>query len=277
MIIWLASYPKSGNTWLRLFLESLIFNEEILDINNIKISQFPQKRHFEGLIKNFDDLEEVSKNYINVQNKINLDNKIKFFKTHSAYWKAYNTQFTDEENTLGVINIVRDPRNIITSVLNHFSKENYSEASKFMRNSAQQIWDEKNNDDRFMTIISSWSNHYNSWKKFKKNNLLVHYEKLLNDPIEEFNKICNFLNKIANFNFEKGKILKAIEKCNFNSLQKIENKSGFVEAPLDINGSKKKFFYLGPKNNWRTILNKETLKNIENSFESEMKELGYLK
>ena len=97
MIIWLASYPKSGNTWLRLFLESLIFNEEILDINNIKISQFPQKRHFEGLIKNFDDLEEVSKNYINVQNKINLDNKIKFFKTHSAYWKAYNTQFTDED------------------------------------------------------------------------------------------------------------------------------------------------------------------------------------
>ena len=258
-------------------LESLIFNEEILDINNIRISQFPQKQQFEGLVNNFDDLEEVSKNYINAQNKINLDNKIKFFKTHSAYWKAYNTRFTDEENTLGVINIVRDPRNIITSVLNHFSKENYSEASKFMKNSAQQIWDEKNNEEKFMTIISSWANHYNSWKKFKKNNLIVHYEKLLSNPIEEFNKICNFLNKIANFNFEKDKILKAIEKCNFNSLQKIENKSGFVEAPLDINGYKKKFFYLGPQNNWRTILDKETLKSIEDSFESEMKELGYLK
>ena len=145
-----------------------------------------------------------------------------------------------------------------------------------MRNSAQQIWDEKNNDERFMTIIYSWANHYNSWKKFKKNNLIVHYEKLLSNPIEEFNKICNFLNKIANFNFEKGKILKAIEKCNFNNLQKIENKSGFVEAPLDISGSKKKFFYLGPENDWRKILDKKTLKSIENSFESEMKELGYL-
>ena len=145
-----------------------------------------------------------------------------------------------------------------------------------MKNSAQQIWDEKNNDDKFMTIISSWSNHYNSWKKFKKNNLLVHYEKLINDPIEEFNKICDFLNKIANFNFEKSKILKAIEKCNFNNLQKIENESGFVEAPLDISGSRKKFFYLGPQNDWRKILDKKTLKNIENSFESEMKELGYL-
>ena len=96
MIIWLASYPKSGNTWLRLFLESLIFNEEILDINNIKISQFPQKRHFEGLIKNFDDLEEVSKNYINVQNKINLDNKIKFFKTHNACVSYKNKWFTNK-------------------------------------------------------------------------------------------------------------------------------------------------------------------------------------
>ena len=106
MIIWLASYPKSGNTWLRLFLESLIFNEEILDINNIKIYQFPQKFHFDGLVNNFNNLEEnyvifLQKN-INAQIKINLDKKIKFFKTHSAYWKAYNTRFTDEENTLGV-------------------------------------------------------------------------------------------------------------------------------------------------------------------------------
>ena len=75
---------------------------------------------------------------------------------------------------------------------------------------------------------------------------------------------------------KKGKILKAIEKCNFNNLQKIENESGFVEAPLDISGSKKKFFYLGPENDWRKILDKKTLKSIENSFESEMKELGYL-
>ena len=276
MIIWLASYPKSGNTWLRLFLETLLFNEEILNINNIKISQFPLKHHFEGLVNNFDNLEEISKNYIRAQNKINLDNKIKFLKTHSAYWKAYNAQFTNEENTQGVIHIVRDPRNIITSVLNHFSKENYSDAYKFMNNSAQVIWDEKNKDKKFLTVVSSWVNHYNSWKKFKKNNLLVHYEKLLSNPVEEFNRICDFLNKIANLNFEEDKILKAIEKCNFDNLQKIENEIGFVEASIDTNGSKKKFFYLGPQNDWKKFLDKETLIGIESSFEKEMKELGYL-
>ena len=145
-----------------------------------------------------------------------------------------------------------------------------------MNNSGQIIWDERNENQKINTIISSWKNHYNSWKKFKKNNLLVHYEKLLSDPIFEFNKICNFLNKIAKFNFEKDRILKAVEKCNFNNLQNIENESGFVEAPIDLDGSKKKFFYLGPQNDWKKILDKKTLKYIENSFEVEMKELGYL-
>ena len=276
MIIWLASYPKSGNTWLRLFLQSLIFNEETLDINNIKIPQFPQKFHFDGLVNNFDNLEEVTKQYINAQIKINSDKKIKFFKTHSAYWKAYNTRFTDEENTLGIIHIVRDPRNVITSVLNHFNKENHFEAFEFMNDPAKVILNKKYENTKLKIIVSSWANHYNSWKKFKKNNLLVQYEKLLSDPIFEFNKICNFLNKIASFNFEKDKILKAIEKCHFKNLQRIENENGFVEASQDIDGSNKKFFNLGPQNDWKKTLGKETIMKIENSFENEMKELGYL-
>ena len=123
MIIWLASYPKSGNTWIRLFLDSLLYNDENLDINNIKIEQFPQKFHFDGLVDDTSNLEEVSINYITAQDKINLDNKVKFFKTHSANWRAYNTSFTDLNNTLAVIHIIRDPRNILTSVLNHFSRE----------------------------------------------------------------------------------------------------------------------------------------------------------
>ena len=99
---------------------------------------------------------------------------------------------------------------------------------------------------------------------------------MLSDPIFEFNKICNFLNKIASFNFEKDKILKAIEKCHFKNLQKIENENGFVEASQDMDGSNKKFFNLGPQNDWKKTLDTETITKIENSFENEMKELGYL-
>jgi hypothetical protein len=276
MIIWLASYPKSGNTWVRLFLSSLLSNNENLDINDIKISLFPRKIHFNGLVKDTNDLKETTLNYIVAQDKINLDNKIKFFKTHSANWKAYNTSFTNLENTLAVVHIVRDPRNIITSILNHFSKESYLEALEFMKNSTQRIWDDKNENEKILTIISNWSNHYNSWKKFKKNNLLISYERLLNEPEKEFTKICNLLNKVANLNFEKEQVSKAIDKCNFSNLQKLEAASGFVEAASDKDGNVKKFFNLGPNNNWKNLLDPKIKLQIENLFENEMKELGYI-
>jgi hypothetical protein len=276
MIIWLASYPKSGNTWVRLFLNSLLNNNENLDINDIKIDQFPQKFHFDGLVNDTNNLKETTLNYIVAQDRINLDNKIKFFKTHSANWKAYNTSFTNLENTLAVIHIVRDPRNIITSVLNHFSKENYLEALEFMNNSTQRIWDNKNENEKFLTLISTWSNHYNSWKKFKKNNLLISYERLLNEPEKEFTKICNLLNKVASLNFEKDQVFRAIDKCNFSNLQNLEAASGFVEAVSDKDGNVKKFFNLGPDNNWKNLLDPKIKLQIENLFENEMKELGYI-
>ena len=276
MIIWLASYPKSGNTWIRLFLNSLLYNDENLDINNIKIEQFPQKFHFDDLVKDTNNLEEVSVNYIVAQDKINLDNRVKFFKTHSANWKAYNTSFTNLENTLAVIHIIRDPRNILTSILNHFSRENYEEALKFMINPTQRIWDKNNEKEKFLTLISNWSNHYNSWKKFEKNNLTISYENLLSEPEKEFTKICDLLGKITDLKFEKKQISKAIDECNFDKLQKIENEKGFMEAVSDKNGKYIKFFNLGPNNNWRKILDPQITSKIEKIFEKEMKELGYL-
>jgi hypothetical protein len=177
---------------------------------------------------------------------------------------------------LAVIHIVRDPRNIITSVLNHFSKENYAEALEFMNNSTQRIWDNKNENEKFLTLISTWSNHYNSWKKFEKNNLLISYEKLLNEPEKEFTKICNLLSRTANLNFEKDQVLRAIDKCKFLNLQNLETEMGFIEAVSDKDGNVKKFFNLGPNNNWKNLLDPKIKLQIENLFENEMKELGYI-
>ena len=96
MIIWLASYPKSGNTWVRLFLDSL-FNSENnkIDINNIQITQFPLRVNFENLKINVDDIQKFVSNCILCQEQINLDNSIKFFKTHNALWKSGNHSFTN--------------------------------------------------------------------------------------------------------------------------------------------------------------------------------------
>ena len=279
MIIWLASYPKSGNTWVRLFLNQLLFKKDNneFDINNINLRQFPLKYDFDGLSKNINDPEEFVKNCIPSQEKINLSNKINFFKTHNALWKNKNFQFTNEENTLGVIHIVRDPRNIITSLINHYNFENYGRALEFMKNPKQYIGlsGNQNNND-LITIISSWNNHYNSWKKFKKNNLLIKYENLILNTEDEFFKICKFINNISNIKFETDNIKNSIQNCNFENLKKIETTSGFVESTINKTGGRNKFFNLGPKNNWEKILKKEIVKELESSFFSEMKELNYL-
>ena len=98
MIIWLASYPKSGNTWIRLFLNALLYSKEnSVDINNINIQQFPNKKHFEDLTNDVGNVSEFVKNCNLAQTKLNLDNKIKFFKTHNALWKSGLYSFTEYE------------------------------------------------------------------------------------------------------------------------------------------------------------------------------------
>ncbi len=271
MIIWLASYPKSGNTWVRLFLNALLHAENKLDINNIKIQQFPNKKYFKNILDNFNNLETILNNCLNAQYAINLDNNVKIMKTHSACWKTNKTTFTNYENTLGVIHIVRDPRNVITSLKNHYRKENYQIAMEFMTDERKFIGS-KNFKEEFdvPALISSWSNHYKSWSKFNKNYLLIKYEDLLKNPKIEFLKITEYLKKITNFKFNED-IDKIIYECAFDNLKNQENKKGFKEAAKN-----QKFFFLGPKNNWKEILDKNICEEIELKFYKEMKELSYL-
>ena len=277
MIIWLASYPKSGNTWVRLFLNSLIFNPGAdLDINNLKIDQFPLRRHFKKISSNTDDVTEIIRNCNRAQSKLNLENKIKFFKTHSSFWKISKYSFTDDKNTIGAIHIVRDPRNVITSIKNHYNHESYERALKFMKDEDKTIGAKgSKREEDLPTIVSSWKFHYNSWKSIsslKSKYILIKYENLLRNPIDEFTKIINFIKEIASIKFDEKNILKAIEITSFENLKKQEELKGFKEAPKNNN----KFFYLGPKNDWQDILDNKTKDDIEASFKNEMKELGYL-
>ena len=278
MIIWLASYPKSGNTWVRFFLESLLHSKnEKIDINNTKIRQFPLRSDFSRINVDENNIQNFVSNCINCQDRINLDNKAKIFKTHNAFWRAGQHEFTNENNTVGVIYIVRDPRNVITSLKNHFDSDNYNDAFKFMTNEKQHIGSRFSNlDNNLPTVISSWSNHYNSWKKFKKNYLLIKYENLLNDTHNEFNKIVKYLNQNMKLDFNEDQINKAIKNCDFEKLSEQENNKGFKESAKDKSGNIKKFFYLGAKNNWEKILDQNTRKNIEKEFNKELLELDYL-
>ena len=284
MIIWLTSYPKSGNTWVRSFLVSLLYNKKnetnLEGLNNIP--QYPLRSHFNNLLDNIDDINEVSSKWIISQKRINSDKKNKFFKTHHALCKIGKFSFTNYETSLGAIHIVRDPRNIINSILYHYSKKSFLEAKEFMLDETRALgkkFDPNSpsvNQDMF-TVLTSWKTHYNSWKNFKKNYLLIKYENLVSEPNKEFRKITKYLNDVMHIKIEEDKIDHAIKSNSFENLKKIENRDGFKEAIKDkSSGEVKRFFNLGPNNKWEKILDSEIKDEIEKKFNVEMKELGYL-
>ena len=161
-----------------------------------------------------------------------------------------------------------------------FSKtiDNYEKAFKFISDTKRMFGPETSTfeENDLPTIISSWSNHYNSWRKFRKNNLLIKYENLLENPEDEYLKIINFLKKLINFKIKEEDVLKIIKNTQFNELKDQENKDGFREAAKDQNDKERQFFYLGPKNKWENLLDKNIKDLIEKNFEKEMRELGYL-
>ena len=126
------------------------------------------------------------------------------------------------------------------------------------------------------TLIGSWKTNYNSWKNIGKNFLLVKYEDLILNPNTEFKKIANYITNTINIKFSEEQIKKGIEDSSFKNLRKLEDKNGFIESIEGLNNKKKKFFNLGPNNNWKKSLNKKYVVEIENSFRDEMKELGYI-
>ena len=281
MIIWLSSYPKSGNTWLRSFLISLLFlKNSNFELKNIRlIEQYPQKKHFKDLIKNFYNFGEIKANWISSQEKINLDNNIRFFKTHNMFCKIDEYSFSNFENTLGCIYIVRDPRNLITSLMHHNNLKNYEEAKKFIFNEKQFTIDLKSTTENFplCTLIGSWQTHFNSWKRMKKNYLLIKYENLIANPIEEFKKVSSYIEKLFRIKIKYEDLQKSIKDVSFDKLKKMEEKYGFEESATDeITGKKKNFFNLGSNNNWKNLLEDKIAKEIEEKFNNEMKELGYI-
>ena len=281
MIIWLASYPKSGNTWVRSILAALLYSSDgAFNFDLIKrIPQFPKKEVFKDLVKDFSNFNEIKRNWITVQEKINLEKEIKLLKTHNGKYTVEKDNFTDDQNSLAVIYIVRDPRTLVKSISNHFTKSHY-EASKFLI-APNLIGNGKSFEERkdgILTLIGKWNDHYRSWTKNKNNLLLIKYEDLVNNPETELTKLIKFLEKYISFKTSEKKNKTILETTSFNNLKNMEEQGLFKEGVLNKKtNNKANFFHLGPKNKWQENLDKKIINEIEKNFYNEMKELGYLK
>lgn len=281
MIIWLASYPKSGNTYVRAFLSAYYFSKDgQFDFNQIShIRQFPDK---EFLNEKTESVLEASKQWIPSQRKIIANKKIKFLKTHNCLGNYKGNTFTSNETSLGAIYIVRDPRNVFTSVKNHFSYDD--------EKALQMISDKKSTlmskGYETFSYISSWANNYLSWLRYNDfRRLFIKYEDLLENKYETFRDIIVFSNTLMNRpeGVDKSKLQKAIETTNFSVLKDKEIKESFNGTDIGFKNwrnlhseNKNLFFNLGPENKWEEKLDKKIKNDIEINFNEEMKKLKYL-
>ncbi|MDC0960894.1 sulfotransferase domain-containing protein [Candidatus Pelagibacter sp.] len=279
MIIWLASYPKSGNTLLRSILSSYFYSKDgEFSFNNLSyISQFPLTSQFMSAGINIDNDEEIFKNFINVQNFLNQEKgKVKFLKTHSSLCKMYGSNFTDFNNTLGVIYIVRDPRNVVTSLAHHNDLSIDKAADTMIDNSKFLVKSVKN----CRVFLGSWNSNYTSWKNLQIKNryLLIKYEDLINKKKTTMLKILKFLDQLGmKSQLDIVKLNKAIKSTDFKKVKNLEENETFYEGVLDNKtGKRKTFFNLGPGNDWRRLLDDKIKIKLEKAFEKEMIELGYL-
>jgi len=284
MIIWLSSYPKSGNTLVRSLLSAYLFTDDgNFNFPALKnISLFPDITFFEKLGVDVSKDDEVLKNYIRAQEEINRKNKkaITFLKTHSTLHEINNHKFTNYQNTSGVIYIVRDPRNVITSLKNHYELS-YDEAFEFIINERKYIFDYHKKDDYSdFQFIGSWKTNFQSWKYQNEFPIkFIKYEDLLEQTYSVALDLVEFINKVQkNSNkIDKIKLQNAIDSTAFDNLKKNELKYGFAESIFSKRENKKiPFFNLGPSNQWSKILDKNIQDKILDSLADNLKELSYL-
>ena len=271
--IFLASYPKSGNTWMRAIIANLYNFDKEFNLKTLKsipllsikknFDEFENKIYSDNNILHFD---WVSQNIIVCQKILNnKSNHLNIFKTHSVRHK----KFTNETVNAGFIYIVRDPRDIVVSFKNFSGKKFDEIINELLFQKKLMI-----NTNGAMELLSTWDLHVQSWLNYNTvPRLIIKYEDLKSNTKEIVLNIKKFLNKIhkLNINLSDNQIDKIIQNTNFNNLKKLENQNDFDEA-----SNHSKFFRSGNSNQWKDVLSKTQLQLIENNLKTLMKYFNYI-
>ena len=279
-IIWISSYPKSGNTFLRTLLSTYFYSEDGFYCQKLldKIDEYPRD-FFDYSSSN--SLKKESAIWKKKQGEIS-DKKLEFIflKTHLASLLINNKYKTIEDNyTKCILYIYRDPRNVVLSLRDFFNTDT-SEAIKYLLNKKKILYHKKSDLglSKSYTPILDWESNYISYKINSKfiPTLFIKYEKLAINTEEEFLKILNFLKDFINFKINVGKVKKTINNTSFKNLKSIEEREGFYEKEkMGILSSIKPFFSLGIKRNYKEDLILSEEKLIKTSFAKTINELGY--
>jgi hypothetical protein len=262
---------------LRSFLSSYYYSKEgKFDFNQLlNITQFPALMYSD--VKSYTYFE-AAKNWINNQKKFFTKEKLFFLKTHNSLQEYFGYRFTKSSETLGAIYIVRDPRNVVSSMCNHYSMNFNEMYNKMIDENASLSLKNSEGDLSNFSFLGSWSNHYKSWKNnFEFKTLFIKYEDLEENAYDEFWKIVKFIEELKGKKepINKRRFENSINSTSFSNIKRKEKLQGFPESLTFKKDSRTNFFNLGFKNKWQQNLPEEISDNIKNKFFNELKELKY--
>lgn len=275
-IVWLASYPKSGNTWVRSFLNNLHavmehgLDVEAQDINkmqrltawDIGVAQY---QHF--LKKPIAECSAAEIDAVRgqVQNEVAQKNKgILLVKTHNALVMANGHPTINFSVTAGAVYIVRNPLDVAISFSHHIGLS-IDDAIRVMSTPGHRPMP---SEKTIGELYGSWSENVESWTKAKHNAMLIlRYEDMHADPEKAFGTLATHLRQHPS----SKELQRAIELSSFKSLQEKEKETGFTEKPKNL----KKFFRSGKTDQWKDELTEAQIATIRAINGVQMEKFGY--
>jgi len=267
LITWIASYPRSGNTWVRAFITAYA-NGGSVEINGIMQTGDKHPAYYANIIGkpmqswNMTD-QAMLKPAAMLRMLEDAGNNL-LLKTHDCNMEIGGVEQIPPSLTRTAIYLARDPRDVALSFKNHYNMPSMSAAVDQMLNDDTLT---RFPDKGLFVPQSSWQKSARSWtRKLPYEVIVLRYEDLLTKPFESFSKVVRLLK----LDFDAKLVRKSIEACSFDKFQKAEKSSGFQE------GVGQTFFYKGQANRWEAELEPKLQARIVKACRPEMKILGYL-
>jgi hypothetical protein len=270
-LIWLASYPKSGNTWLRAYLHNLLRNPgQAYDINRLGEFSFSDSTiHWYSpyLTKPWQEwtAREIMENRWKAQRDIGrMSPDDVFVKTHNALVEFEGRPMIHMDLTAGAIYIVRNPLDVCISLADHYG----CDIDESIRILAAHTSGTPSGDQLVFEVHNTWSTHVFSWTKQPGPWLhVMRYEDMLKKPMVAFGRVTKFLGLAP----PRDRIERAVKASSFESLRAQEDAQGFRERSYKA----EKFFRVGQAGQWREKLSKAQIDRVVQSHKAQMERFGY--
>ncbi len=272
-IVWIASYPKSGNTWLRVLLANYLNNEsQPLPLDRLEefcVGDMNAQPYSECLGRDMSNcsLRQLKKYRTKVQRYMAGEvADTLLVKSHASYTFLDGAPAIAKDVTRGAIYMVRNPLDMVVSFADHYGLtiDQAIEASHFKGHIIG------GNDETVPQYLGAWSRHVLSWlDSGDLYRIILRYEDMLADTRRAFGMVLQFL-KLEN---EPERVNRALEFARFDSLQRQEAQSGFSEKSPHSG----RFFRTGSKGGWRNDLSNSQVDKILSHHGDVMQKLGYLR